>query len=75
MIGNLHPDDLLFFNEVAAAMRVIAKRYDLPLRKITAASMPQSGMADFMGRCYSSGDIELVMGTYILDSLDIFGHN
>lgn len=61
MIPNLHPDDLLFFNEVVAAMRAVAKRYQLPLRNITAAHMPEKGMNDFLGRCFVSGDIELVM--------------
>lgn len=57
----LHPDDVLFFNEVKTAMFKIAKRYVLPLKSVTAASMPQSGMIDFLGRCFSTGDVELVM--------------
>jgi hypothetical protein len=61
MLINLHPDDLLFFNEVAAAMRRVAKQYELPLRSIKAAHMPAKGMQDFLGRCFGTGDIELVM--------------
>jgi hypothetical protein len=58
---NLHPDDLIFFNEVTGAMKRVAKQYDLPLRSITALRMPKDGMADRMGDCSSSGDIRLVM--------------
>jgi hypothetical protein len=60
-IPNLHPDDLLFFNEVADAMRTIATRYALPLKSIRPAHMPKAGMSDFLGRCFSTGEIELVM--------------
>jgi hypothetical protein len=58
---NMHPDDVLFFNEVRTAMVKIAKRYELPLVDIVPATMPASGMADFLGRCHSNGHIELVM--------------
>lgn len=58
---NLHPDDLLFFTEVCGVMRAVAKRYDLPLREIVPATMPQKGMADFLGLCHYNGKIELVM--------------
>jgi hypothetical protein len=58
---NLHPDDVVFFHEVCIAMRNVAKRYELPLRSISAATMPSSGMQSFLGRCHSTGDIELVM--------------
>lgn len=58
---NLHPDDLLFFNEVCGAMRRAAKQYNLPLRTITAMKMPKDGMADRLGDCNTSGDIRLVM--------------
>jgi hypothetical protein len=57
----IHPDDLLFFNEVAAAMRRVAKRYDLSLRSITHFPMPAEGLADRLGDCCSTGDIRLVM--------------
>lgn len=58
---NLHPDDVLFFHEVRLAMQKIAKRYELPLKDIVPATMPQTGMADFLGKCYHDGHIELVM--------------
>lgn len=58
---NLHPDDVLLFHEVSRAMRTVAKRYDLPLRSITALAMPEAGMADRLGDCSTSGDIRLVM--------------
>ena len=57
----IHPDDLLFFNEVADAMRKIATKYNLPLRSITGYPMPTQGMADRLGDCNSGGDIRLVM--------------
>jgi hypothetical protein len=57
----LHPDDVLFFHEVKAAMFTIAKRYELPLKSIRPATMPASGMIDFLGRCFSTGEIEMVM--------------
>jgi hypothetical protein len=57
----LHPDDVLFFNEVKAAMFKMAKRYALPLKNVEAATMPQSGMIDYMGRCFHDGHIELVL--------------
>lgn len=58
---HLHPDDVLFFHEVAGAMRRVAKDYQLPLRSISPLSMPETGMADRLGDCASSGDIRLVM--------------
>lgn len=58
---HLHPDDVLFFHEVAGAMRRVAKDYELPLRSITPLSMPEKGMADRLGDCTSSGDIRLVL--------------
>lgn len=57
----IHPDDLLFFNEVAMAMRRVAKRYDLPLRNISHYPMPKSGMSDRLGDCSDTGDIRLVL--------------
>lgn len=57
----LHPDDLLFFNEVADVMRRVAKHYDLPLLEISAMPMPSKEMADRLGDCDSSGRIRLVM--------------
>jgi len=57
----IHPDDVLFFNEVKAVMFKIAKRYQLPLRDVVAATMPESGLIDYMGRCHWDGHIELVL--------------
>lgn len=57
----VHPDDLLFFNEVAAAMRRVAKQYGLPVRNISGLSMPESGMADRLGDCDHTGNIRLVL--------------
>src|SRR6185295_12138087 len=61
MIANLHPDDLLFYNEVVAAMRRVARQYELPLREVVPAHMPAKGMQNFLGRCHSTGLVELVM--------------
>lgn len=60
-ILNLHPDDVLFFNDVRDAMKTVAKQYQLPLRSITPLAMPQAGMADRMGQCSYSGDIQIVL--------------
>jgi hypothetical protein len=57
----LHPDDLLFFQEVSAAMRRVAKAYGLPLRSITHLPMPEEGLSDRLGDCNGAGDIRLVM--------------
>lgn len=58
---DLHPDDVLFFHEVAAAMRRVAKAYGLPLRGVSPLSMPETGMIDRKGDCSGAGDIRLVM--------------
>lgn len=34
----VHPDDILFFNEVRNAMRRVAKHYELPLRSVEGLS-------------------------------------
>lgn len=60
-LTTLHPDDLLFFQEVEHAMRRVAKNYDLPLRSITPLPMPVKGMADRLGDCGATGDIRLVL--------------
>lgn len=60
-LTNLHPDDLLFFNEVRAAMFRVAKNYALPLRSVEAMSMPEKSMIDRLGDCSATGDIRLVM--------------
>lgn len=57
----IHPDDILTFQEVTTAMRRVAKQYDLPLRNITGYPMPKSGMANRMGDCAYTGDIRLVL--------------
>lgn len=57
----LHPDDLLFFNEVADVIRRVAKHYELPLNAVEAMPMPTKAMADKLGDCNSSGTIRLVM--------------
>jgi hypothetical protein len=57
----VHPDDLLFFNEVAEIMRKVAKLYDLPLQSITGYPMPQKGMANRLGDCSANGHIRLVL--------------
>lgn len=61
MFQNLHPEDLLFFNEVVAAMKRVAREYDLPLRNVTPMAMPAEGMADRMGDCSHDGNIRIVM--------------
>jgi hypothetical protein len=57
----LHPDDVLFFHDVATAMRTVARAYRLRLTSVTALPMPATGMADRLGDCNSSGDIRLVL--------------
>lgn len=60
-LKTLHPDDVLFFTEVAGVMRTVARQYQLPLRAISPATMPTAGMADFLGTCSHDGHIHLVM--------------
>lgn len=57
----IHPDDILTFTEVVAAMRKVAAKYNLPLKTVTGYPMPKSGMADRLGDCAYSGDIRLVL--------------
>jgi hypothetical protein len=57
----IHPDDILIFTEVSAAMRRVAKKYNLPLKSATGFPMPKSGLADRMGDCNSNGDIRIVL--------------
>jgi hypothetical protein len=57
----LHPDDVLFFHEVHAAMRRVAKLYKLPLKSVTPMTMPEAGMIDRRGDCTASGNIRLVL--------------
>lgn len=61
VLNLLHPDDLLFFGEVKAAMFRVAKSYSLPLRSVTPLPMPTTSMADRLGDCNGGGDIRLVM--------------
>lgn len=58
---NIHPDDLLIFQEVVAAMKHVAKVYNLPLKNITGLPMPLNGMADRLGDCSNTGEIRLVL--------------
>lgn len=57
----IHPDDVLLFTEVSAAMRRVAKIYNLPLRSITGLPMPSVGYADHMGDCSGSGEIRIAL--------------
>lgn len=57
----LHPDDVMFFHEVQAAMRRVAKIYKLPLKNVTPMTMPEQGMSDRLGDCNGSGEIRIVM--------------
>lgn len=63
LLTTLHPDDLLFFEEVKAAMFRVAKRYELPLRSVAPMPMPANSVQDMdrLGECYSTGDIRLVL--------------
>jgi len=61
MTFQMHPDDVLFFNEVRSAMWVVAKQYELPLKSVEPMAMPEKGMADRLGDCSPSGNIRLVM--------------
>lgn len=60
-VATLHPDDVLFFNEVRTAMRRVARNYQLALRSVEPLPMPKTSMADRMGDCTGIGDIRLVM--------------
>lgn len=57
----IHPDDVLDFNEVCAAMRRVAANYELPLKTITGLPMPKTGMANRLGDCSHDGHIRIVM--------------
>lgn len=58
---HLHPDDVLFFNEVRTAMMKVARSYGLAVRSIEPLAMPEAGMAGRLGDCDASGAIRLVM--------------
>ncbi len=57
----IHPDDILTFKEVVAAMRNVATKYELPLREVTGYPMPRRGMANRLGDCGYDGNIRLVL--------------
>lgn len=60
-IQRLHPDDVLFFNEVRSRMRTVARAYQLPLLEIQPFPMPKTSMADRKGDCAHDGVIRIVM--------------
>lgn len=57
---NLHPDDVLFFHEVVATMKRVAKHYDLPLRTIAPVPEPEFATSS-LGYCSATGDITLTL--------------
>jgi hypothetical protein len=58
--GLLHPDDVLLFHEVAAAMRRVARRYDLALAAVTGHPKPDYRTSP-LGDCSRDGHIRLVL--------------
>ncbi len=60
-VGLLHPDDLLFFNEVVAVMKNVARQYELPLLAVEPYPMPTEGLAECRGDCSANHVIRLVM--------------
>lgn len=56
----LHPDDVLFFHEVAAAMRRVAKAYQLPLRDVHPTVDPDYSTSA-LGTCAYDGTIHLTL--------------
>jgi hypothetical protein len=60
--AELHPDDVLFFAEVATAMKAVAIRYGLPLRTITHLPPDYLGFdTDRWGDCDEEGNIRLML--------------
>lgn len=60
--SNLHPEDVLLFADVAAAMRRVATNYELPLRSISP--LPDAHLdldTDRWGDCSHDGHIRLMM--------------
>lgn len=58
----IHPDDVLLFSQVAAAMREVARRYGLPLGKIVHRPVQKYRGRDTLGLCHlATGDIEIVI--------------
>ncbi|MEN6605890.1 MAG: hypothetical protein ABFD60_01505 [Bryobacteraceae bacterium] len=56
----LHPDDVLLFHEIAAAMRQVSKRYNLKLHDVAPHPQPEYATAP-LGDCSIDGHIRLVM--------------
>lgn len=57
---HLHPDDLLLFNEVRAAMWRVAKAYDLRLTSVEPFPMPEYKTSP-LGDCNNHGVVRLVL--------------
>lgn len=57
---NLHPDDILLFHEVAAAMRRVAKQYGLPLVSVEPHPDPAYATAA-RGYCTADGRIFIAL--------------
>lgn len=58
----LHPDDVLFFGEVAVAARQIATRYKLPLRSVGHLRDERCDLdTDRWGECDALGNINLML--------------
>jgi len=56
----IHPDDVLFFEEVRTAMFRVARRYGLPLRSVTPHPKPEYRDAP-LGDCDHGGNVRLVL--------------
>jgi hypothetical protein len=56
----IHPDDVLFFEEVRQVMFRVAGKYKLPIRTVTPHPKPEYATAP-LGDCSRSGDIRLTM--------------
>ena len=57
----IHPDDLLLFTEISAAMWRVASAYDLPLKSVSGLPTPSRGLYDRLGDCSYTGHIRLVL--------------
>lgn len=76
-LHTLHPDDVLFFAEVAAAMRTLALRRGLPLKTVTHLPDEHLGIEDTdrWGDCDREGNVRLLLraktpiGEWIQDPL------
>lgn len=71
----LHPDDVLFFAEVASKMKVVAMKYNLGLKSVGHLPDEKLGLdTDRWGDCDASGNIRMMMrpkvgGQWTADSL------